>query len=174
MKKLFIPMFLLIFLSGCMYYYKIQTVRPVAANTFKQYDSLNKYLILHLKDTAWHLSVMNIKDIELFGKLSTLPDYRMKYKTTKPNAWNRYKRMEVQDENYVLEEVHLYLQDSLFSEVYAGDAINLQYSAISKVDVYIKDKGKTTASWLIPAFGVPVLGLIILILIAGASMSGGM
>jgi hypothetical protein len=161
-----VVLILLASLQGCKFYYNVQTVKPVEANSIRQYDSLNKYFILHQGDSAWHLSQVNIADNMLSGVVSVLPFTHVKYKTTKPKGGTRYKNTRQNSESCVLEEVHLYLMDSVFSTIKTGDSINLDYSVFTKADVYLKDKGKTTASWLIPAFSVMgvVVGWVIFII----------
>jgi hypothetical protein len=130
-----------------MFYYKVQTMKPVNLDNIKQYDSLNKYFILHVNDSAWHLTELDITSHDFSGIITVLPDNRFKYKSTKTNCGNRYKK---NNESYVLEEVHIYLQDSLFTGIKAGDKIKIAVSTISKVEVYKKAAGRTVVSWVIP------------------------
>ena len=165
MKKI-ILMILLIAFQGCMYYYKVQTVKPVDANSIKKYDSLNKYLLIHQGDSAWHLSKPTITNNSLLGELSVLPDNRLIYKTTDPNRKPRYKR---ENRLNVLDQVHLYLHDTLYPKLYVGDNVKIALSAIQKAEIYKKAKGKTTWSWLLVPLGIP--STIICILLIAAAIS---
>lgn len=159
-------------LQGCMFYYKVQTVSQVTPSEVKKYDSLNKYIILHQRDKAWHLSQTLISDSTLYGKLSVLPENRYKFLTTKPNQGNRYVKNENSNESYVLDEVHLYIPDSVVSEKYDSGSIKMAFSKIQNAEVYVKAKGRTSASWLVPAIGGTVLvGGIVVGVAAAASLS---
>jgi len=155
MKKLLLSIALLSLLTGCMSYYKVQTEKPVSSNTIKQFNSQNKYLILHSGDSAWQVSNPEITANTLSGNLTVLPAYRYKFKTTKIGRGTRYKNNPHTDESFVLDEVHLYLNDSQYTALKSESSIKIPLSAFSKAQVYIKDKGKTRISWLIPILGVP-------------------
>jgi hypothetical protein len=147
--------------QGCKFYYKVQTINKVTMQKIKKYDSLNKYLILHQADSAWHLSDPGYNDNMVYGKLCNLPDDHLKYLTTSsdPEEGNRYKKNKKNDESAVLTEVHLYLKlkDTLVPKFAAGDSVRITYSAIQKADEYNKNKARTLASWLMPGIGVPLL-----------------
>ena len=134
-------------LQGCHFYYKVQTVKPVVADSFKQYDSLNKYLILHQRDSTWHLSNCEITGDILTGKLEALPYYRLDYLTTDPCKYNRYK---YENRINVLNQVHFYIQDSTLPEFHTGNDIRIPLSSLQKAEVYQKAKGKTAVSWIWP------------------------
>jgi hypothetical protein len=149
---------LLASLQSCMYYYKVQPVKRVTRQEIKQYDSLNKYIILHQRDKAWHLSQPLISDSTLYGKLSVLPENRYKFLTTKPQRGNRYTKNEDSNELYILEEVHLYVSDSVVPENYDSGAVKIAFSGIQNAELYVKAKGRTNASWLVPAIVGSALG----------------
>ncbi len=156
-------------LQGCKYYYKVQTVKSVTPQEVKQYGSLNKYIIIHQRDKAWHFSKPLISDSTLYGELSVLPENRYKFLTTKPKGGNRYIKNRHPNESYVLEEVHLYVSDSVIPKAYDSGYVKIAFSKIQNAEVYVKAKGRTTASWLIPAIGVPVLVGGVVGIIAGTS-----
>jgi len=153
----FLVLIFLGFLQGCMFYYKVQTVNKVTPQEIKKYDSLNKYLILHQGDSAWHLYKPGITNNMLSGELFVLPDYRLKFQTTDPKGGNRYKNTRGNDESCVLDEVHLYVYDSLVTKLHSGENIQIAFSAIKKAEVYKKAKGRTTVSWLVPAIVIPLM-----------------
>ena len=163
----------LIFLSpfqGCMFYYKVQTLNKVTPQEIMKFDSLGKYLVLHSSDSAYHLTYPAINDNTLSGDLSVLPDVRRKYITTKSHGVNRYKNTKEHDESCVLNEVHLYVNDSLVPKQHAGKTSQISCSAIQKTEIYQKDKRKTTASWLVPALVcIPLIGAGVLIIIIASS-----
>lgn len=157
-----------------MYYYKVQTVHNVTPYDIRKYDSLNKYLIVHQRDSAWHLSSLGITGNTLSGKLSVLPENRYKFLTTKPNTGNRYKKSRETDESYILEEVHLYISDSMAHEHYYNGNIQVAFSALSNAEVYQKASGRTSVSWLIPVFGgIILVGGAVGVIVAGSMIDIG-
>ncbi len=170
---IFLALIFLGLLPGCRFYFKVQTVKKVSYKEIKKYYTLNKYFILHQGDSAWNLSFPRVTDSIISGNLVVLPDYHWKFKTTKTHGGNRYKNTRKHDESFVLSEVHLYLQDSIFPKINSGDSIKLAYSTIGKAEVYKKAKGRTTASWLIPALGGPILAVGILAIVIAADIQGG-
>ena len=158
---IFLLLLSLTLFQGCKSYYKVQTINKVTKQKIKKYDSLNKYLILHQADSAWHLADPGYNDNIIYGKLCNLSDDHLKYLTTSsdPEEGNRYKKNKKIDESAVLTEVHLYLnqKDTLVPKFAAGDSVRIAYSAIQKADEYNKNKGRTLASWLVPGIGVPLL-----------------
>ena len=150
--------------QSCNYYYKVQTISKVTPHEIHKYDSLNKYFIIHQGDSAWHLDRLAVRDTSVSGEAGVLPDYRYMFLRTNPDGGNRYKNTKNHYQGYVLEEVHLYLQDKLTAGLRAGDNITLDYSAFRKAEVYVQAKGRTTASWVIPAVApIVIVGGIIAI-----------
>jgi hypothetical protein len=144
-------------LQSCMFYYKVQPLKPVTQNDIKTFDSQSKYIILHQRDKAWHFSQPLISDSTLYGKLSVLPENRYKFLTTKPTKGNRYIKNKKPNEMNVLEEVHLYVSDSVLQEQFDSGSIKITFSKIQNAEVYVKAKGRTNASWLVPGIGGPIL-----------------
>jgi len=169
MYKVISALLALIFLSpfqGCMFYYKVQTLNKVAAREIMKFDSAGKYLVLQSRDSAWHLTNPAIHDNYLSGELSVLPAVRKKFTINDPKVSKRYKNTSEEDERFVLNEVHLFLNDSMVPEQHVGKTNQVPCSAIQKAEIYMKDKRKTTASWLVPALiCLPLLGVGILIII---------
>jgi hypothetical protein len=135
------------FFQGCMYYYKVKTVATVAPQNIKTCDSLNKLLVLHQKNSAWQLSGYASEGNMLTGKLSLLPSNCQQYKTTHAKGGNKYRRA---DRILVLNQVHLYVNDSVVPTLNTGDEIKIDFSAIRKAEAYVKAKGRTTTSWVVP------------------------
>jgi len=149
-KKFISAFLILIFLGtfqGCMYYYKVQTVPRVYPQNIKTCDSLNKFLILHQGESAWHLSNPGVTDSMLSGTLALLPGNCQQFRTNHTKGTNRYRR---DDRILVLNQVHLYLQDSVIPEFKTFDSVKIAFSAFSRAVIYKKAKGRTTASWVVP------------------------
>jgi hypothetical protein len=170
----FVALLFLGSMQGCMFYYKVQTVQNITPGDIRGYDSLNKYLIYHQGDSAWHLSGAGISGDNLCGSLSVLPENRWKFKTTKVDGGNRYIKNKEPNESYVLEEVHLYLQDTVFLKNQVGDSLKIAITDIGRAEIYKKAKGRTNASWLIPGLGLPLLaaGIVTIIIAADINENG--
>ena len=142
---------ILTMVTGC-YYYKIQTSNRIMPEELKAFQDNKKYFILHMADTAMHLTDILFKDSSFYGTLSPLTKVHMKYKTEKGKL--RYLRYQsIVDSSYInetdiLNEVHLfYTGDGLKK---TGNNVTGYISSIQKVDVYMKNKGKTRRTWLVP------------------------
>jgi hypothetical protein len=166
----FIALMFLCFPQGCMYYYKVQTVNKVSQQDFKMYEYLNKYLILHQGASAWKLKNLKYDSEQFSGDLSVLTPNHLKYQTTNPKQANRYKNTKRNDESAVLQEVHLYVEDSLVPELNIGDNIKLHFSTIKRTEIYTAAKGRTTASWIVPII-TPIVVIGGLITIAALTKS---
>jgi hypothetical protein len=174
--SVFLAVIFLILIQGCMYYYKVQTANKVNSNGFKVYTALDKYIILHQGDSAWHLSGIGFTDNVITGNLSVLPADRYKFRTTKPKGGTRYKDTKKNNEYIVLDEVHLYMKDSLVPMLHPGNSILISCSSVKSAEIYIKDQRKTRDSWLLPAIGGSLLGfgvLGVIVISASGSRGGG-
>lgn len=157
---------LLLLMSGCRYYYEVAPLRRVAAKDIQGLNKGGKYIIIHRNDSAWHLSVRSADSGLISGKLEQLPPDHRKYLTTNPKKGNNRYRKNKDNEIAVLDEVHLYVSDSLTPAFAAGDDIRLHPSVILRAELYRQNRGRTTASWVIPAVVVPVGLVAILVALA--------
>ena len=151
---LFLALFFVCLLPGCKYFYKINTLKKVTPTEVTKYNFQNKYLILHQGFSAWHISELAISDNNIKGQLTELPENRVRYQSSKPKRIHRYKK---RTEFYVLDEVHLYLNDTLVPKLHQGDTIGIAVSSISKAEVYQKAVGRTTVSWVVPIIAATYL-----------------
>lgn len=165
MEKVTAGSLILLFLvsfQGCRYYYRVQTVEKVSPQNIKTCDSLNKLLVLHQNKSAWQLSGYAVTDNMLSGTLSVLPGNCHQYKTTSLKRGNRYRK---DDRIVVLNQVHLYLNDTIVPKFTTGDEVKIDFSAVHKAEIYVKDKGRTTVSWVVPT----VLGTMGVAIVAAAT-----
>jgi len=155
-----------------MFYYKVQTINPVTADAINEYDSLNKYLILHDRDSVYHMSIIRcITDSSLLGYLSVLPGTCSQYKTTRSHGGNRYHQDNEYDKDYVLKQVHLYLLDSVVQISNVNARIEIPYHAIQKAEIYQKAKGLTFISWFVPITVATLSSILIIGSIAMSNMT---
>ena len=173
-KLLFIPahrsafvfsfFLLLIVLQGCMQYYKVKTIKSIGVSELEKYIAENKYIILHQDSLARHLYNPRIMRNTLSGVLVDLPINHLRYKTTKYNQGNRYRNTKLNNESFVLNEVHLYLWNPVIREFGLVKEVEIPLAEISYADVYSEDKFETAISWGAIPVGLPVIlltGLII-------------
>jgi hypothetical protein len=151
--------FFLCSLQGCVYY-KALTVKPATAQEIRKYDSENKYLILHRDTSAWHLSGIVVNDEGLAGNLSAVPIERSAYHMSVPSLGRRYERI---NESDVLDQVHLYLKDSIVPKFDSNGHIKVALTDIQEAEVYQKDGLRSTLSWAIPLvlIGPFVVGFVV-------------
>jgi hypothetical protein len=142
-------------LTGC-HYYKVNRIQPVNNKAIDQVQ-LNKYIILHQGNEAWHLSNVSLNNDrnELIGTIEKLPlDHQYYMKTKVPGA-NRYKP----SEGNPTIEVHIYTVEHAVKN---GIQFIIPLSAIVKIDIYEPDKGSTTASFILGGIGI-VAGVMVII-----------
>jgi hypothetical protein len=158
--------FLIAFLKltvGCHYYYKIAKPNEPTIQALLKYQSDGKYIILHYQTFAWHLTHVITDEITISGTVEKLLGHD-KYLATKPDGSNRYLKNDVKDESEVLKEVHVYVTE--FSEL-SFNKVSIPVNAIDRIDVYIPDKGRTSASFIVGTFGFAT-GLVTLFFLAVA------
>jgi hypothetical protein len=168
-------MIILTMLTGCKFYYKVQTSNNITSEELKTFQSDKKYFILHTADTAWHLSNIILDNNSFNGTSTPLPKAHQKYKYEKGKF--RYRRDTASDSSYVDEsnivnEVHLFYTGDSLSTI--GKVVTGYISSIKKVDVYMKNKGKTTWSWLWPPLLVsaPFVIITFAIIVVATSIGG--
>jgi len=144
-------------MQGCKFYYKVQTEPRIAQTDISRFESLDKYMILHRGDNAWHMKDVAVAAGFLSGTLADLPADHLLYLKTNPEKGNRYKKIGKYDETCVLQEVHLYVGEASMPALKNGDRVKVAVDSIRKAEIYQMDKCKTNMSWLIPGIGVPVL-----------------
>ena len=149
-------------MNGC-YYFKVTKSAEPPRDVISKMQEKQKFIILHLDDKAWQFINITVNDESIEGTLSELAGHN-RYKSVNPDHSNRYLKRASSDESYVLDEVHIYV--SGYSEKESGK-ISLPIKDIQKIEVYDKDTGATTASWIFSALGVTigVLGVIFVILL---------
>jgi hypothetical protein len=145
-----------------MNYYEALTVKPVTSLDISNYNSLNKYLILHRDVAIWHLSGIMVNYEGLEGNLSNVPFERAAYQISIASQWYRYKRRNKSD---VLDQIHLYLKDSIVPVFDSNGHIKITLMDIKKAEVYQKDRLRTSVSWGIPSVLTVFPALLVLALL---------
>ncbi len=142
----------LLHLTGGCYYFKVRTDAPSAV-TLTGLKNAGKTIIVHFGENKWQLTNAVVIDNNLTG---TFKPY-VQLPTLKPlnvHGSNRYKvknNNPVYDQRYLLNEVHLHLLE--YAD-HGQDKVTIPINTIDRIEIYDKDKGATTASWILSSVGV--------------------
>ncbi len=134
---------------GCNYFKAVRTVAPVPSG---QLDGLNyegKSFILHFGGKKWAFKALTLQNDSISGYLEPYSNLPVT-KEVKPGKPQRYVVGKKYDQRYLLNEVHLYLNE--YAELGTGKVI-FPVSAVEKVDVYDKDTAMTVGSWFLGIAG---------------------
>ena len=150
-------------LTGCTYY-KVNTLQTTAGDNTAIYSTLAqpKYFVLHHGEHAWHMTNIKVNEDkqEITCTTSQLTPDHLFYMSNKAEGVNRY-HPKTQYPNY---EVHIYVNE--YAEL--NDSLKMiPLGDISKIDVYDKDAGATTASYVFGTIGI-IFGVLVIILVIAA------
>jgi hypothetical protein len=125
-------------------------------DTLQYFTTEQKFFILHKLDSAWNISNVRIVDSSICGRLAEIPTVHMKFKSED----GKFRYIKSKNESEILNEVHIY-----FNGVYTiqENGICVPISEFYKMEIYMKDKGRTVGSWVAPGLGSVVIGILILI-----------
>jgi uncharacterized lipoprotein YehR (DUF1307 family) len=151
-------------LQGCMQYYKVKKVSNVSESEMEMFITQKKFFIIHQENEARYLSNAGIQGSVITGELVNLKENQMKFKSTKPKGATRFRNTIKHNESYIKNEVHLYLQKSSIKDFGSAKQVMIPLSDIAYTDVYLKAKGRTIFSWLVPIVSVYVGASIVLII----------
>lgn len=151
-------------LQGCMQYYKVKKVSNISESDMEKFITQKKFFIIHQENEARYLSNVAMQGNVITGELVNLNENQMKFKSTKPKGTTRFRNTEKHNESYIKNEVHLYLQKPSIKDFETAKQVMIPLSDIAYTDVYLKAKGKTIFSWLVPIVSV-YLGTSILLIV---------
>lgn len=140
----------LVSLQGCMQYYKVKKVSNITAQDMEKFIAKRRFIIIHQDNKARYLSNAGVSDNALTGELVNLRDNQMKFKSTKPKGVTRYRNTKKHNEEYVTNEVHLYLKKSVVQDFGSAQKVMITLSDIAYTDVYLTAQGRSTMSWIAP------------------------
>ena len=147
--------------SGCNYF-RIHSSEKPYPEMIKQMQDGQKFIILHLDDSAWHLTDITIEDNNVKGVISQLLGHQL-YRYASPDKANRYRAGGVMNQKEVLNEVHVYTDEM---NVLRDSYVSVPGNAITRVEVYNKAKGATILSHLAVPLAMVAGGLLIITIIA--------
>jgi len=153
---------LMLNLSGC-YYYKVSPTSSIPKEEVKKHQDLNKTIIIHHGDEAWHFTDIVIDEEIIKGRIiKTERLFKDRYPV--PGKPNRYYPKKDPADASLANEVHIHISE--YSKI-ADQEISINPEAIEKVEVFDKDSGATAASWIFGSIliGAGAFALFIIILL---------
>ena len=135
---------------GCRNYFKVTTSNQPSSEKMAGMNLAEKSIIVHFNQKKWLLTDIQLKDNKLTGVLN---DYLMPptVKPVKPDRPNRYLTRAAHSQRYLLNEVHLYLDE--FTDL-GNRKVSIPISSISKVEIYDKDTASTVGSYFLGSLGI--------------------
>ena len=144
--------------SGCYYYKSVEYDRSSTRQKKfrrKLESSLtpDKYVILHQRDSMWHLGHMGIdvlyqKDASpgytMYGGLEDVDSLCAFYYNKYQAKHRRALRYTGGDEDYVISQEHVYVSEN---SVLGADSFSIPFSSISKIETYKQASGRTFWTW---------------------------
>ena len=147
--------------GGCYNYFRIRSSEKPTSESITTMADAGKTIIIHFAEKEWVLTDIQINNNILSGNIE---DYQ-KPPTLKPikaDKPNRYLTRASQNQRYLLNEVHLYLDEFTKAE---NNQVSIPISSISKIDIYDKDTATTAGSYFIGGIGITASAILVLAVI---------
>ncbi|MDP4240804.1 MAG: hypothetical protein Q8904_15180 [Bacteroidota bacterium] len=148
---------------GCHSYFKVNSSPRPTSEKIATLDAAGKTIIIHFGTKKWLLTDAVVKNDTLSG---TTGEYKMPptIHPVNPERPNRYLVKRNENQEYLLNEVHLYLDE------YASPGNNkvlIPVKGIHKIEIYDKDTAATVGSWFLGAVTgtAAFIGLLSLIIV---------
>jgi hypothetical protein len=147
---------------GCFQnFYLTNSKKSISDSTLLKLQSENKNFVVYLANGHYSLKNIKINDKIIEGDVDSIGEDESKYLLPHHTS-NSYKK---RDEEIVLKEVHIYaLSEKLKDSVH----LSLPMSSITRVDIFTKDKERTSASHVASGIGVGVGIAAVIVLILAA------
>lgn len=135
---------------GCKSYFKVSSSSQPSSETIAGLNVAEKSIIVHFSHKKWLLTDIQIKDNIVTGMLD---DYEMPptFNTVRPGKPNRYLTRAGHNQRYLLNEVHLYLDE--FADL-GNRQVSIPVNSISKIEIYDKDTASTVGSYFLGGLGI--------------------
>ncbi|HAQ17807.1 MAG TPA: hypothetical protein DCR40_01085 [Prolixibacteraceae bacterium] len=138
---------------GCHNYFKVTSSARPTSETIAEMNDNGKAIIVHFNQKKWLLTHVEVKNNTVTARMN---EYQMPptFKPVKPGKPNRYIARPPQSQRYLLNEVHLYLDEFIESD---NMKISIPVSSINKIEIYDKDTVPTVGSYLLGTliYGAP-------------------
>jgi hypothetical protein len=135
--------------QGC-YYFKVNTHSQPSTAMVAGLEYQGKNFILHFNEKTLRLTNVELQDNTISGQITEVPHSFANYQVN-PNKANRYYKKASFNQSYLLNEVHLYVDE--YADM-GNNRISVPVSSVSKVEIYDKDTAATTGSWVLGTLGV--------------------
>lgn len=147
---------------GCKSYFKVSSSSEPFSETMTGLNMAEKSIIVHFNQKKWLLTDIQLKDNKLTG---VLDDYQMPptFNTVRPGKPNRYLTRANHNQRYLLNEVHLYLDE--FADV-GNRQVSIPVNSIRKIEIYDKDTASTVGSYFLGGLGIAAGAFLIVGVIA--------
>ena len=146
-------------LTSCMNFFKVTKSPLSVSQSIVELKAQNKIFVLHMENEAWIIHSPEIVENEIICYTSGAYESVLK-KPVKADKPNRYKKNSL--ESIVLNEVHIYVSEMARNE---NVRISIPVSAVQRVEIYEKDKGATTGSYILGGLGITALAFGVFMLI---------
>lgn len=147
--------------GGCYNYFRIRSSEKPTSEAITPLVDAGKTIIIHFNEKKWLLNDIQINNniisgsIEEYQKTPTI-------RPLKPNGPNRYLTRASQNQRYLLNEVHLYLDEFAKTE---NNQVSIPVSSITKIDIYDKDTASTVGSYFLGGVGITSGAILVLAVI---------
>lgn len=159
----------LIFFSSCQNYFKVKDgSSALKPDSVIQADA-NRYFILRSGDEAFYMSDPRLTQDRkfLFCRLNILPADHQLNLYHGIGGHMRYKKHKA--DTAVLSEVHFYIP--IDTNVRARSSYMLDLGKVEKIEILVKDKGRTTRSYIMGGIGITMGVVVVAAIIALALKS---
>lgn len=143
--------------GGCYNFFKVTSTSSPSSEAIAKQKNDRKTIIVHYNDEKWTMTGIDIANNTVKGKLEKY-DKPLRLKPVDPNKPNRYYHRQTNDERYLLNEVHLYLNEFAKDE---NNLVSIPVNSINKIEIYDKDTGATVGSYFLGFLGVTVVAFAI-------------
>jgi hypothetical protein len=147
---------------GCFQnYFLTNSRKTISDSTLISLQAQDKIFTVYLANGNYLLRNIKINDKVIEGDVEAIGEGDTAYMHPRHKS-NRYKK---KDEQIVLNEVHIYAQSQRLQD---SSHLSLPMSSITRVDIFSKDKGRTSEShvWSSIGIGLAAAGIVVVILAA--------
>lgn len=144
---------------SCSYYSvkNIPTVEENISQQMAQFNSSEKYVIVHSDSLSWHLKDMVLNDDEqnISGTIEKVSDRHISIKPRDKKRVHRYRK----DKTDPLNEIHFYLKTPI--KFQDADQVTISLDEINRISVNDKNTGKAVGNVILTTVGVAVVAILI-------------
>jgi hypothetical protein len=154
-----IPVLAFVFIAGCHSFYKVKTIQNPQSNSISSLPYMNKNFVIHSDSIVFVMNNIAIGNDSIKGNY--VGGYKFpfnRYSFPEPNSTNRYWNRK--GDGWIINEVHFYIQNLKKTILPGITQCSFAVKDINRLDVYDKDKVRTTFSWIVGIVGAFYGGLL--------------